>query len=73
MIRNGQIHYIVYDIYSAARTQHFADKLLYYVDKYNGQLIHSESTSYSDNEGNTVTKPVTQVYVINNIRGAGIK
>ena len=72
MIRNGQIHYLVYDVYTAARTQHFADKLNYYVDKYDAQLIHSEYKNYySPDFKKVVSKPVIQVYVVNGIEPGG--
>lgn len=68
MIRNGQIQYLIYDVYSATRTQHFADKLNYYVDKYDAQLIHSEYKKYYNPETKKVIlKPVILVYVINGI------
>ena len=66
MIRNGQIHYIVYDMYSAARTEHFANKLLYYADKFNAQLIHAEHSSYRNASG--PAKPVTEIYVVNGVK-----
>ena len=68
MIRNGQIQYLIYDVYSATRTQHFADKLNYYVDKYDAQLIHSEYKKYYNPETKKVIlKPLILVYVINGI------
>ena len=42
IIRNGQIQYIVWDAYSANRSAHSSERLLRYVDKYHGRLLHSE-------------------------------
>jgi len=69
MIKNGEIHYVVYDIYSALRSQHFADKLHYYVTKYNAQTVHTEYKTYRTADGKTVTSPVIIIYVINSIKG----
>lgn len=69
MLRSGQIQYIVYDMFSAARTQHFADKVLYYAEKFDGHLVYSEYETYTDKEGNVVSKPAILIYVINDIKG----
>jgi hypothetical protein len=39
-IRQGTIQYIVWDAFSADRSQQASDRLLGYVRKYNGRLIH---------------------------------
>ncbi len=41
-LRNGEIHYIVWDAYSASRSHFFSDKLLKYVNRYNGRRVHTE-------------------------------
>jgi hypothetical protein len=56
-IRNGEIHYIVYDMYS--RSSFFRDKLLGYVDKYGAIPIF---TSYHNDKD--VLKPAIIVYEV---------
>lgn len=46
-LRNGEIHYIVWDAYSAGRSSFFSNKLLSYVKRYNGRVVHTE---YAGNE-----------------------
>ena len=40
-LRNGAIQYVVWDSFSAARSPSFSNRLLNYVTKYNGVVIHS--------------------------------
>src|SRR4029078_10330919 len=39
-IRNNEIQYLVWDSFSAARTQFFSERLLRYVSKYHGHVVH---------------------------------
>lgn len=41
-LRKGEIHYIVWDAYSAGRSRFFSNKLLKYVQRYNGRPVHAE-------------------------------
>jgi len=54
-IREGTIQYIVWDSFSTDRSQQASDRLLAYVRKYNGRLIH-EATLPGHRE------PVIRVY-----------
>ncbi len=63
-IRDAELEYIVWDSFSAARTPFFAQKLMSYVHKYNGTVIHTESIAYRDANGNLVTKPVIIIFEI---------
>jgi hypothetical protein len=63
-IRDVDLHYLVWDSFSAARSPFFADKLLGYVNKYNGRAIHTESISVFDADGNPVNKPVIIIYEV---------
>lgn len=42
MIRQGQVQYFVWDAYSTDRSAHASERLLRYVDKYHGRLLHTE-------------------------------
>lgn len=56
-IRNGEIHYLVYDMYS--KSQYFRNKLMGYVEKYGAIPVY---TSYSNSDG--VLKPAIVVYEV---------
>ena len=63
-IRTSELQYAVWDSFSAARTPFFADKLMGYVNKYNGTVIHTESITFRDPNGNLVTKPIIIIYEV---------
>lgn len=42
VFRNGRIQYVVWDAYSADRSSHASERLLRYVEKYHGRLVHEE-------------------------------
>jgi len=63
-IRSAELQYLVWDSFSAARSQFFSDKLLGYVNKYNGRAIHIESISVTDATGHQVLKPVIIIYEV---------
>jgi hypothetical protein len=47
-LRNGEIHYVVWDAYSAARSRFFSNKLLEYARRYNGRVVHTEAVNGQD-------------------------
>jgi hypothetical protein len=63
-IRRSDLQYLVWDSFSAARSPFFADKLLGYVNKYNGRAIHTESIMLQDSAGNPVSKPIIIIYEV---------
>jgi 4-amino-4-deoxy-L-arabinose transferase-like glycosyltransferase len=63
-IRRSELHYLVWDSFSAARTPFFADKLMGYVNKYNGRAVHTETISVTDAQGNLVNQPVIIIYEV---------
>jgi hypothetical protein len=63
-IRRTDLTYVVWDSFSAARSPYFSDKLLGYVNKYNGRAVHTENISVLDSDGNYVTKPVIIIYEV---------
>ena len=44
VIRQGTIQYLVWDVYSASRSAGSSERLMRYVRKYHGRIIHSESS-----------------------------
>jgi hypothetical protein len=63
-IRNSEMQYLVWDSFSAARSPFFADKLMGYVNKYNGRAVHTETITIIDKDGNSVVKPVIIIYEV---------
>jgi asparagine N-glycosylation enzyme membrane subunit Stt3 len=63
-LRNSDIQYIVWDSYSSGRSTFFTDKLLAYVKKYNGRVVHTESITVKDSQGNLVTQPVIIIFEV---------
>lgn len=63
-IRNNEIQYLVWDSFSAARTQFFAEGILRYVSKYHGHVVHTEFISVSTPAGDETQKPVIVVYEV---------
>jgi hypothetical protein len=63
-IRQGAIHYLVWDSFSAARSIRFSDKLLSYVSKYNGRIVHQESVTVTGPNGETIDEPVIIIYEV---------
>jgi len=47
-IRSNQLQYVVWDSYSAARSTYFEAKLLDYVARYNGRVVHTETVPGPD-------------------------
>lgn len=62
--RTGKIQYIVWDSYSAARSQFFSNTLLNYVKKYNGRVVHTEQVSVPTSAHVTTVKDVIIIYEV---------
>ena len=63
-MRIGEIQYLVWDSFSAERTTFFSEKLLGYVQKYNGRAVHTETVTVRSPEGELVEKPVIIIYEV---------
>jgi hypothetical protein len=61
-LRDGAIQYVVWDSFSAARSPNFSNRLLAYVKKYNGVVIHSETVQVADDKGLATARPLIIVY-----------
>jgi len=62
MIRWGRIHYIVYDVYTASRTSHFANAMLAYIAKYDAKLVHVEYGYVVSHNGTLTMRPTIMIY-----------
>ena len=63
LLRRGDVQYLVWDAYSAARSDYFANKLMSYVRRYHGTVAHIESVAVSTS-GGRVIKPVIVIYEV---------
>jgi len=63
-IRTGDLHYIVWDSFSAERSAFFSEGLLKIAEKYNGRVVHVESVMVKLEDGTTVAKPVIVIYEV---------
>ena len=43
VLRDNELHYLVWDSFSAARSPFFARRLKRYADRYNGRVVHTET------------------------------
>ena len=63
-IRNGDIQYLVWDSFSAARSKFFEQKLLALAKKFNGRVVHTESIQVQAANGTEVQEPVIVIYEV---------
>lgn len=63
-IRDGRIQYLVWDAYSASRSKFFSDRLLQYVDRYHGRVVHTETVAGTGADGEPVETPGIVVYEV---------
>jgi hypothetical protein len=60
-LRQGDLQYLVWDSYSAARAPAFSTRILAYAEKYHAVAIHTEHLTIADH-GARVEKPVITIY-----------
>ena len=63
-IRMGDLQYLVWDSFSAGRSSFFSDKLMYYVEKYNGRVVYTQTVPVMTPEGKIAHKPVIIIYMV---------
>jgi hypothetical protein len=63
-IRSSDIQYIVWDSFSAQRTDFFSERLLAYAQHYHGRIIHTQTVTTTTPDGKIVEKPVIIVYEV---------
>ena len=61
-IRHNDLQYIVWDSFSADRSPFFSAGLLKYVDRYNGEVVHTQNVTFRTDGGDSVTKPAIVIY-----------
>lgn len=63
-IRTGDMQYIVWDSFSAARSTFFAGRVLEYAERYNGRVVHTQSITVTTEAGEPASVPVIVVYEV---------
>ena len=63
-LRNNELQYIVWDAYSASRSLFFSDRLLRYVDLYNGHVVFSFTVPVDAADGSQVDRAVIVLYEV---------
>jgi hypothetical protein len=64
MIRDNELQYVVWDAFSADRSPFFSRKLIRYVERYNGHVVHTETVPVRSPSGRLVSKPVITIYEV---------
>ena len=63
-IRSGDIQYLVWDSFSAARSSHFSERLHDYVRRYHGRVAHTETITTLTPSGEPAAVPVVIIYEV---------
>jgi hypothetical protein len=63
LIRSGDVQYLVWDSFTAARTPFFTERLLRYVRRYHGQVVHTETVKVRRGRLDTV-QPIIVIYKV---------
>jgi 4-amino-4-deoxy-L-arabinose transferase-like glycosyltransferase len=64
LIRDNGLQYIVWDAFSADRSPFFAARIMRYVERYNGHVVHSETLSLRSADGQLVRRPAIVIYEV---------
>ena len=70
-IRQNELQYIVWDAFSAARSQFFSNGLMKLVRNYNGRVVYSYSVVIKTDRGD-IRKPVEIIYTVRPKTSQGI-
>lgn len=63
LLRSGQVQYLVWDSYSAARTAFFTRRLMTYVRRYRGSIVYMGTVPVATSSG-SVLRPVIVIYEV---------
>lgn len=69
-LRWGLYDYIVYDLYSAARSAHFANRVLDFIGRYGGDLVYEEWAIVKGEDGKQFSAPVIRIYRVQPVAGS---
>jgi len=63
-IRLGEIHYLVWDSFSAGRSPFFSERLLRLAEQFGANVVHTESVTLPAEGGGTVEQPLIVIYEV---------
>ncbi|MDQ3871424.1 MAG: hypothetical protein M3301_07410, partial [Chloroflexota bacterium] len=63
-IQTLQIQYVGYDVWSAARSRHFASVLEAYIEKYHGRLVYEQTALTRGLDGIQRKETVIKIYEV---------
>ena len=63
-IRTNEIQYLVWDSYSAGRSNFFSEKILGLAKRYHGLVVHTESVSVTTEDGTKTSQAVIVIYKV---------
>jgi hypothetical protein len=63
-LRDSRVQYVVWDTFSAGRSEKFSRRLLRYAERYNGRAVHVEALSASTPSGRRAERPAIVVYEV---------
>lgn len=63
-IRDNELQYLVWDSFSASRSEHFERVMLRYVERYHGRLVHTETVRVRTADGASVEQPVIKIFEV---------
>jgi 4-amino-4-deoxy-L-arabinose transferase-like glycosyltransferase len=64
IIRDNEIQYVVWDSFSAARSEYFSRSLKRFADRYNGRVVYTETISVPTSDGSRTKKPLITIYEV---------
>jgi len=62
LLREGRLQYLIWDSYSAARSEFFSDNLQRYKERYQARAVHMETVPVRTPSGATVRQPVIIIF-----------
>jgi hypothetical protein len=63
-LRDSRIQYVVWDTFSAGRSEKFSRRVLRYAERYNGRAVHVEALPASTPSGRRAERPAVVVYEV---------
>ncbi|WNM38610.1 glycosyltransferase family 39 protein [Micromonospora halotolerans] len=63
-LRHNDLHYVVWDSFSAGRSTFFSERLMVLIRRYHGRVVHTEFVNGTDSTGARVPVPVIIIYEV---------
>ncbi|MEU5528948.1 glycosyltransferase family 39 protein [Micromonospora chersina] len=63
-LRHNDLHYVVWDSFSAGRSAFFSERLMVLIRRYHGRVVHTEFVDGTDSTGARVPVPVIIIYEV---------